>query len=846
MSEKLLIALAGNPNSGKTTIFNSLTGARQHVGNYPGVTVEKKEGRCIYDGITMHIVDLPGTYSLTANTLDEVVARDFILNERPDVVIDVVDASNLERNLYLSVQLMELGARVVLDLNMSDVASARGFQVDLDRLSRLIGVKVVSTVGHKEKGMEGLKAVVIEAAQSDEEVRFHVNYGREIEEEIGKLERLIEAAPGLTEKYFPRWLAIKLIENDADVTDKVQRAAADPDPILTAAGKSMAHLQTIFGEYPEIVIAERRYGFISGACQEAVRITAEIRHTTSDRIDMVLTNRLLGLPIFLVMMYFVFKLTFTVGDPPMGWIESFFGWLGGVITRCWPRGSESALKSLLVDGIIGGVGGVIVFLPNILLLFFTISLLEDSGYMARAAFIMDQFMHRIRLHGKSFIPMLIGFGCSVPAIMATRTIETRRDRLTTILIIPLMSCGARLPIYALIIPAFFPQAWHGRMLWLIYVIGILVAVACARVLRSTLFRGETTPLVMELPPYRIPTIKGVLIHMWTRAWLYLRKAGTIILGVSIVLWAMTSYPRKTRFDRDYGAMKAEARARFLSGVKGLNGDLGLPADSGLLLKAAEADLAMAAEQEKYFENQPGFKRAEENHDATIKKLTKSPNGDVLARFLRMQNIVERAHGVFDRTVREGNLRGHSAHHAALEITRHYALGRTKETDSGLYAAAIKYREDVEQPYHNTLARIENGMRAEELAYSVAGRIGRRLACVLKPLGFDWKIGTALVGAFAAKEVFVAQMGIVYAVGEADEGSETLRRQLRQNYTPLVGFCIMIFCLISAPCIATIAVTRSETGAWRWALLQLGGLTLLAYVITLVVYQTGVLLGLGVG
>ncbi|MEW6356282.1 MAG: ferrous iron transport protein B [Planctomycetota bacterium] len=845
MSEKLLVALAGNPNSGKTTIFNNLTGARQHVGNYPGVTVEKKEGRCSHGGVAMHIVDLPGTYSLTAHTLDEVVARDFLLNERPNVVIDVVDASNLERNLYLSVQMMELGARVVLDLNMSDVAAARGFEVDLDRLSRLIGVPVVPTVGHKEKGMDELKAAAIEASRSGEAVRFKVNYGREIEEEIGKIEQKIEADMELPGKYLPRWLAIKLLEHDEDAREKVRADAVAPGPILAAADKSMAHLQVIFGEFPEIVIAERRYGFISGACQEAVRVTAEIRHTTSDKIDMVLTNRLLGLPIFLIMMYLVFKLTFAIGDPPMEWIESFFGWLGGAVTRCWPRGGESALKSLLVDGVIGGVGGVIVFLPNILLLFFAISFLEDSGYMARAAFIMDQFMHRIRLHGKSFIPMLIGFGCSVPAILATRTIETRRDRLTTILIIPLMSCGARLPIYALIIPAFFPPAWHGRMLWLIYVIGILLAVVCARVLRSTLFRGETTPLVMELPPYRIPTVKGVLIHMWTRAWLYLRKAGTVILGASIIMWAMTSYPKKTAFDRDYEAQKTEVRARFIAGVKGLNDDLGLPADSDLLVQAAQADLDLEAEQENYFERQPGFKQAMEKRDATIEALTQRPHGDLVARFLEMQGRVERAYARFDKAVKEGEVPEHSARHAALEITRHHALDRAKESDPKLYAAAVAYREEVERPYRDTLAQIGNEMRAEELAYSVAGRIGRGLACVLRPLGFDWKIGTALVGAFAAKEVFVAQMGIVYAVGEADGGSESLRRRLRENYTPLVGFCIMLFCLISTPCMATIAVTRSETGAWRWALLQLGGLTLLAYVITLIVYQAFSLLGIGV-
>jgi ferrous iron transport protein B len=433
-----------------------------------------------------------------------------------------------------------------------------------------------------------------------------------------------------------------------------------------------------------------------------VRSTIEIRHTASDRIDDVVTNRVLGIPLFLGMMYLVFHLTFTLGDPPMGWIEDFFGWLGGEVESWWAEGSDSPLRSLLVDGIIGGVGGVIVFLPNILLLFLAIAILEDSGYMARAAFIMDRLMHKIGLHGKSFIPMLIGFGCSVPAILATRSLDNRRDRLVTMLVTPLMSCGARLPLYALIIPAFFPQAWHASMLWTIYVIGIVLAVLSAKLLRSTLLKGESVPFVMELPPYRMPTVKGMLIHMWERGWLYLKKAGTVILGVSIVLWAMTSYPKKTTYDRDYEALDA------------------------------------------------------------------SP------------------------------------------------------------------------------AEIEQAMQAEELAYTLAGRIGRGLEPILRPMGFDWKIGTALIGAFAAKEVFVAQMGIVYSVGEADEESDPLREQLRTSYTPLTAFCIMLFCLISAPCMATIAITRRESNSWRWALFQLLGLTVLAYVVTTLVFQVGSLAGVGVG
>ncbi|MBN1257337.1 MAG: ferrous iron transport protein B [Planctomycetes bacterium] len=718
MKASIKVALAGNPNSGKTTIFNSLTGARQHVGNYPGVTVEKKEGTCRHGDVQIQVVDLPGTYSLSAYSIEELVARDFIVEEKPDVVVDIIDASNLERNLYLAVQIMELGVPLVLAFNMSDTAKARGYEFDLETLSELLSAPIVTTVGNKGEGItELLDAIVSAAAKQDTWQSAKIVYGKEVEEELAKLAPLVARETAAAEKYGLRWLTVKLLENDQSLLEMV----SSPE-LLAAVEASSKHLQGIFGDPPEIVITDRRYGFISGACTETVRSTVEARHTMSDKIDTVVTNRLLGLPIFFAMMYLVFQLTFTIGDPFMGWIEQIFGWLGGIIEGFWPAGSESALKSLLVDGIIGGVGGVIVFLPNILLLFMAIAILEDSGYMARAAFIMDHLMHKIGLHGKSFIPLVIGFGCTIPAIMATRTLESRRDRLTTMLVAPLMSCGARLPIYALIIPAFFPQQWHAPMLWIIYLIGIILAIVCAKLLRATLFKGESTPFVMELPPYRVPTLRGIVIHMWDRGWMYLKKAGTIILGISILLWAMTTYPKKEVFARDYPAEIAQLQAAY-------------PKDTGV--KNAEA---------------------------------------LQAKIMNLQQA----------------------------------------------------------------------QRAEELTYSIAGRIGHGLEPLLKPMGFDWRVGTALIGAFAAKEVFVAQMGIVFSVGEADAESEVLRDRLRENYTPLAAFCIMIFCLISTPCMATIAVTRRESNSWGWALFQLGGLTALAYVLTVFVYQAGSLLSIGTG
>ena len=705
MKQEMTIALAGNPNSGKTTIFNALTGARQHVGNYPGVTVERKEGRCRHKNKEIQIVDLPGTYSLTAYSIEEAVTRNFIIDEHPDIVIDIVDASNLERNLYLALQLMEIGAPVVLAFNMSDVAHNRGIEFDLDRLSELLGGPIVSTVGHKGAGLNELLDVAIEEVQAPgSRIRPRLEYGREIEQERGRIAGLLAESKMDLDNREPEWVALKLLENDAEL----QKRIVEPH-IKEALEVSMKSIENTTGDPPEILIADHRYGYISGACQECVRSTVEKRHEISDKIDAIVTNRVLALPIFAFLMYAVFHLVFTLGAPPMDWLEALFGWMGGTIAGFWPQGSESVMKSLLVDGVIGGVGGVVIFLPNIIFLFLAIAILEDSGYMARAAFIMDRFMHKIGLHGKSFIPMLIGFGCSVPAIMATRTLENQRDRLTTMLVAPLMSCGARLPIYALIIPAFFPSQWHAPMLWLIYVIGIALAIILAKILRSTLFRGETEPFVMELPPYRMPTLKSVSLHMWERSWLYLKKAGTIILAVSIVLWALTSYPQKQTFDTDYETRIAQAE---------------------------------------------------------------------------------------------------------------------------------------QQGQQETATALEQQRQAEELSHTLAGRIGHGLKPVINPMGFDWRIGTALIGAFAAKEVFVAQLGIVYSLGETEEESVSLRDQLRSNYSPLVGFCIMLFCLISAPCMATIAVTRRESNSWKWALFQLGGLTVLAWTITTLVYQLGRAFGIG--
>ncbi|MFZ5980364.1 MAG: ferrous iron transport protein B [Candidatus Zixiibacteriota bacterium] len=840
MSKKITVALAGNPNSGKTTVFNNLTGAHQHVGNYPGVTVEKKAGHRQYGGLDIKIIDLPGTYSLTAYSIEEMVARNFIIEDKPDIVVDIIDASNLERNLYLATQLMELNVPLILVFNMSDIARQRGIEFDLPYLSELLGTPIVPMVAQKNKGTRELLEAITSLAYSENLYRpAKIPYGREIEKELEKIQTLIEQKNIGNKKYNPRWLAVKLLEDDQEVKDRVNDAE-----ISETVQKGIERLEKIFGDHPEIVISDKRYGFISGACQETVRGTVQSRHTTSDLVDAVVTNRILGFPIFFGLMYLVFHLTFTLGEPPMRWIEQLFSWLANNLALLWPAGSGSPLRSLLIDGIISGVGGVIVFLPNILLLFLAIALLEDSGYMARAAFIMDRLMHKIGLHGKSFIPMLIGFGCSVPAIMATRMLDNRRDRLTTMLVIPLMSCGARLPIYALIIPAFFPSAWHGPMLWIIYMIGIILAVIAARVLRSTIFKGLSAPFVMELPPYRIPTLKGTFIHMWERGWLYLKKAGTVILGISIVLWAMTSYPKNENLAPELRDRENRARSEYFEKVKTLGADIGFSSPSDVLLTALRAEDEKRQIQAGFHRHEDSYWQAQVNYDRYIDSLQKGVDGAWLESFLEACEAVMDARKAFEEVVAEGGYEPGSGEYSVLESNLNLTLNDIETAHAQIYGAVLTYLDSVRTPYEETLQNLRQEIQGKELAYSIAGRVGRFIEPMLKPMGFDWRIGTALIGAFAAKEVFVAQMGIVFSVGDTHEGPEALRHKLRRTYTPLVAFCVMLFTLISTPCMATVAVTKRESNSWKWALLQLSGLTVLAFVLTVLVFQIGHLLGLG--
>jgi ferrous iron transport protein B len=531
--KRLKIALAGNPNSGKSTLFNNLTGGHVHVGNWPGVTVEKKDGEFCFKDYEVTVVDLPGTYTLTAYSLDEKIARDFIVREKPERIVVIVDASNLERNLYLVTQILELGADVILVLNMMDRVRNKGIMVDTKKLSEVFGIPVVETVANRGEGTEELKEAMVGGIKKRRN-SFRIDYGEDIETEVEGLERLVSLSG-----YPSRWVAIKLLEGDQEISEMVMGGGIESKIIDTKR-----RLEECLGYDLETAQVESRYAFLSGLVKESTSRKFDLmeRLDISDRIDRILVNRYLGIPIFLGMMWFVFQLVFTLGGPLADGIDVMMNWIGetsavGIEKLSGPNW----LSSLISDGIIGGVGSVLVFLPNIMLLFLAIAILEASGYMARAAFVMDRFMHALGLHGKSFIPMLIGFGCNIPGIMATRTLESEKDRILTILVNPLMSCSARLPIYTLFAGAFFAEH-QGWVVFSLYLLGIILAVVVARIFKSIFFRGEVAPLIMELPPYRLPTLKGIIIHMWERSSLFLRKAGTIILAGVMLIWLLASLP----------------------------------------------------------------------------------------------------------------------------------------------------------------------------------------------------------------------------------------------------------------------------------------------------------------
>ena len=548
-SKVINVALVGNPNCGKTTIFNFASHSKEKVGNYGGVTIDAKQAVFMHRGYTFKLVDLPGTYSITSYTPEELYVRDHIVNELPDIILNVVDTSNLERNLYLTTQIIDMDMKVVIALNMWDEFLAKGDRFDYEALSKMIGIPMVHTVGSKGRGIGRLFNKLIDVYEEKEPTvrHIHINYGHLIENAIRELQALINQ-PGneaLTAKISPRYLSLKLLERDSQEIIRVKKYCNNADKILALAGELAKNIEKQRSETMETIITDAKYGFIEGALRETLKPAEEKNKITISRIiDTVVTGKLLSYPIFLFAMWFTFQATFYIGDYPMQWIQMGVNWLGEIFTRILP---PNAFRDMIVDGIIGGVGGVIIFLPNILILFFFITLMEASGYMARVAFIVDKLMHKIGLHGKSFVPMLMGFGCNVPAIMATRTIENKNDRLVTMLIIPFMSCSARYPVYILIIGAFF-ASYQGTLLFGIYLFGIFLAGIMAWIFKKTIFKASTIPFVMELPPYRMPRMTSVLKQTWFKGEMYLKKMGTIILLASILIWAMGYFPLGKKYE----------------------------------------------------------------------------------------------------------------------------------------------------------------------------------------------------------------------------------------------------------------------------------------------------------
>ena len=686
------VALVGNPNCGKTSLFNFASGAHERVGNYSGVTVDAKEGVAEFKGYRFNLVDLPGTYSLSAYSPEELYVRKQIVEKTPDIVLNVIDSSNLERNLYLTTQLIDMNLRMVGALNMFDESEQRGDQLNTDKLGELLGFPMVPTVFKSGKGVDELFTTIIQVYEgkfTKHPVRhIHINHGHEIEHGIKDMQEHLKQYGELRRQFSTRYLAIKLLEHDSEV-EKIINALPDKEEILKHRDDTGRRIEEETAADSETAIMDAKYGFIHGALEEIGYKEGKGRdaYYMTHKLDRFITHKWLGFPLFFLFLFIMFEVTFTIGQYPMDWIDAGVGWLSDRLNSILPEGP---LRAMIVDGAVAGVGSVIIFLPQILILYTFISFMEDSGYMSRAAFIMDKLMHKMGVHGKSFIPLIMGFGCNVPAVMATRTIESRRSRLITMMVLPLMSCSARLPIYIMIVGTFFAVKYQSLIMIALYVTGILLAVIISRVFSQYIIKGEDTPFVMELPPYRFPTMKAILRHTWEKGKQYLKKMGGIILVASVIVWALGYFP----------------------------------------------------------------------HDESL---------------------------------------------------------------------------DVQQQ--------------QEQSY--IGRMGKTVEPLFRPQGFDWKLDVSLIAGVGAKEIVASTMGVLYANDEevgADDGEDHSDRylNLRQKMeadgiTPLIAFAYLLFVLIYFPCIATIAAIKGETGSWKWAIIAALYTTVLAWIVSALVYQIGRLL-----
>jgi ferrous iron transport protein B len=692
-AKKLIqVAIAGNPNIGKSTIFNDLTGSNQDVGNYPGITVEKKEGLRKYKDIEINFIDLPGVYSLSVFSEDEVVARNFLIENKPDVIINVVDASNMERNLYLFTQITELNIPIIVVLNMSDILKSQGKIADTKEMEALLGVPVFNTVANKSIGIDKILDCIVSYSKNGKfknQTRAKVDYGEDIKTEIDKLDALVLKSKDLS-KFPSCWLSIKLLDNDPLALQVVSKADNGTD-ILKQLKQSQAHLKEHFGKKLETELTNRRYGFANSVVKTVIKKVYTQKVDISEIIDTFALNKYLAIPIFALVMYIIFKFTFSFSMPFVKIFGLFFNKIGQLTAAIIPQGP---IESLIVDGIIAGIGGVFGFFPLVLFMFLAIAFFEDSGYMARAAFVMDKTMSKFGLHGKSFLPLMLSTnGCTVPGILATRTLDSKRDRLITMFVVPFMICGAKLPVFALVIGAFFSVKYQTGIMFIMYLLSIAIALSLAKLLSKTILKGEASHFVMELPPYHLPTLKGLFLKMWERGWLYVRKTGTVILLISIVVWFVFEYPKS--------------------------------------------------------------------------------------------------------------------------------------------------------PVNENLSQSEQAV--VQLKHSFAGRIGKYLEPVFKPIGMDGNKAIALLAGLAAKEVIVSTLGTIYAIGDNDN-HQPLKEKIAsdKDWSPLKGITFLIFCLIYLPCIISVSVFFKETGSsLKWLALLVIGNTIFAWIASFIVFQLGTFLNLGV-
>ena len=752
MNKKIKVALVGNPNSGKTTLFNKLTKSRHKTGNYPGVTVELSEGDCSYQEQKMTIIDLPGIYNLTSNSEEEVIARDYIIKEKPDVVVNIIDTSNIERGLFLTTQLMELQIPLILVSNKVDLAKAHDIIINFEKLSSFLEVTVIPMDAVHSIGIEDLFKKIISVSRKKEEAKgIYLKFSRDLEAALSKIEDLLGNIPR------PRWSALKLLESDSAINKDLFSK-----DILKEVDNQINLVKGKYKMAPDELIAIERNQILERFIKDVSDVSYEYEHTLSDKIDKIVLNKYLGLPVFFGLIYLIFLFTFSVGSYPSNFLQAFFQKLSDWFSPLLE--GHSLFQSLITDGIISGVGSVLSFVPNILLMFIAISFLEESGYMARVAYVMDPVMHKIGLHGRSFLPLIIGFGCTVPAIMATRILENKRDRITTILVLPLVACSAKLAVFTLLIPAFFSPSNGAKVLFLLYLIGIIIAILLIKILRFSFFKGENMEFILDMPNYQMPSLKNIFLSTWEKAGLYVKKAGTFILAISIVIWFLSEFPKNKK------AMESYQKSSYIKQQETVE----------QIRKISDSELSVLLEKEFFFQ-------------ATKQSSIAKYSIDIFSN----ENINE-------------------------EVSKKPGLKNK-----------LSY---LQNNFNEEIKGLKTIKKKDELFDSFIGRIGRSLECIFSPLGFDWRINTALIGALSAKEVFISQLGIIFTMGEETNHTGFLQKKLNESYSKIQGFCILIFILISAPCFATIAMTKKETGSFKWAFVQLIGLTLLAYFLTLIVYQ----------